>query len=123
MVQYDFDNEMLLSKCKDYRNVELTSTSPFNFKKQNIVVLETEKTDTTKDSYYLMDIVRDASNPCKIKSVLKDFKRDNSKFKIGDEVEMEITAFDDNTYYFTTRFKNDKITYFDESTILRKLKN
>lgn len=123
MLQYDFDNENLVNKCKEYRNIELTSTSPFNFKKQNIVVLETEKTDTTVDSYYLMDIIRDASNPCKIKSVLKDFKRDKSRFKIGDEVEMEITAFDSNTYYFITKFKDDKTIFFDDSTIVKKIKN
>ncbi|MCD9855944.1 hypothetical protein LUD75_14555 [Epilithonimonas sp. JDS] len=122
MLQYDFDNENLVNKCKDYRNIELTSTSPFNFKKQNIVVLETEKTDTTADSYYLMDIIRDASNPCKIKSILKDLKRDKSRFKIGDEVEMEITAFDSNTYYFITKFKDDKTIYLDDSTIVKKIK-
>jgi hypothetical protein len=122
MIQYQFDESSLLRKCNEYRNIELESVSPISLKKQKILVFETEKKDMSDDSYYLMDIIRDKDNPCKIRSVLKDFKKENSKFKIGDEVDMEIVVFDNNTYYFITKFKNDKFIFFDKSTVMKEIK-
>lgn len=121
MIQYQFDEGNLLKKCNDYRNIELESISPFTFDKQRILVYETEKKDITNDNYYLMDIIRYKENPCLTKSVLKDFKKEKSKSKIGDELDMEIIVFDSNTYYFTTKFKNDKRIFFDKLTVVGKL--
>ncbi len=122
MVQYQFDESSLLKKCNDYRNIELESISPFTFDKQRILVYETEKKDITNDNYYLMDLIRYKENPCLTKSVLKSFKKEKSKSKIGDELDMEIIVFDSNTYYFTTRFKNDKRVFFDKLTVVEKIK-
>ncbi|WP_379963492.1 hypothetical protein [Epilithonimonas sp. UC225_85] len=122
MSQHNFDSNNLLKKCREYRNLEIESSSPFTFKKQKITILETEKKDSSNDSYFLMDIIRDQNNPCKIKTVLKDFKKENSKFKIGDEMDLEITAFDENIYYFMTKLKNDKYIFFDQGTVIKKLK-
>jgi len=121
MVQYQFDENNLIKKCNEYRNMELESISPFTFDKQKILVYETEKKDITNDNYYLMDIIRYKDNPCLTTSVLKDFKKERSKSKIGDELDMEIVAFDDNTYYFVTKFKNDKRTFFDKLTVVNKI--
>ncbi len=121
VLQYNFDNNSLINKCKDYQNIELSAISPITLKRQRIIVLENEKKDIVEDGYYLMDIFRDKNNPCKIKSILKDFKKEKTKFKIGDELDMEITAFDDDTYYFIIKFKDDKRLFFDDSTVVKKI--
>ncbi|WDF45672.1 hypothetical protein PQ459_12265 [Chryseobacterium sp. KACC 21268] len=122
MVQYQFDENQLLKKCNDYRNIELESISPFTFDRQRILVYETEKKDITDDNYYLMNLIRYKENPCLTTSVLKGFKKEISKSKIGDELDMEIIAFDNNTYYFTTKFKNDKRVFFDKLIVVGNLK-
>lgn len=117
---YLLDDAELKSKCTRFKNIELQTVS-FSGNKSSAIIKENEMKEVFENSdNYIADVVRDPSTPCKISYVLKEINEPHTQFKIGDWLHIEITAYENDEYFFIAHMNNDKLILSGQSKVVRK---
>ncbi|WP_426277123.1 hypothetical protein ACN9MN_17560 [Chryseobacterium sp. S-02] len=117
---YPLDEADLKAKCSQFKNMELQTIS-FSGNKTSTIITENEQKEIFENSVaYVSNIVRDPSTPCKIGYVLKEINEPRTKFKVGDQLHIEITAYEDDEYFFISHMNDDKIIVSNQSKVIKK---
>lgn len=118
---YPLDESELKAKCTQFKNIELQTESLSGLKALTSITENEMKEVFENSDNYIADIVRDPSSPCKINYVLKEINGPHTKLKIGDQLHIEITAYENDEYFFIARMNNDTSILSSQSKVVRKL--
>lgn len=117
---YLLDEAELKAKCTRFKNIELQTIS-FSGNKSSAIITENEMKEVFENSdNYIADVVRDPSTPCKISYVLKEINEPHTQFKIGDQLHIEITAYENDEYFFIAHMNNNTSILSSQSKVVRK---